>query len=343
MDGILGNRFYQNREEPAWHRKGHNFSRPITAPEALTVVGDYNTRLIPLMIDFGDGQGLRETGYYQVAREPVPEDRFWRTFGGPVSDKFEHITPRDSVDAWHRAVRDLKGNPVPVETFGVIENGGRIFMSTSLPKFNVVNPKGKKDPVIPYLTFDNPLGPGVAQGVYVTPVRVVCQNTLAMAIAQAVQSKRIDHTRGALKHLEAWLRTIYVNALQASVLAEQALNELAKKPISSVQINWIINKTYPAPKPPSESSKSRLPFAERMEQYEKFKDLNDRRRSLVREIYDGLGVGMDDLPYNGYRAFNAIGEFETYRRGDADKTALSVVSGERSNRIKRGYAAILEA
>ena len=253
---LFSTRFFQNRTEPAWHGLGINSDEPITATEALTRVGSYATELRPLYVEV-DGE-QRDTRYWQIVRLPTPDDPTHRLFGAPVGEHFELIGPEAATALWDANVRDLDNQPVPLETFGVLGKGERLFMSARLPGMTV-----KGDDIDTYLLYDNPLY-GQSIGIFVVPIRVVCQNTLTAAIGQAVQTKRVVHSSGASGFIGQWLSQVYGSALQTVALMNEAFNALAEKPVKDVEVQWIVDTVYPMPKRSRDERRSRRTLETRM-------------------------------------------------------------------------------
>lgn len=333
---LFSNRFYQNRTVPAWHGLGINSNEPMTATEALARVGSYTTELRPLYVEI-DGQP-QQTEYQQIVRLPTPDDPVHRLFGAPEGKHFELIGPEAAVALWDANVHDLDNQPVSLETFGVLGKGERLFMSARLPGMSV-----KGDEIDSYLLYDNPLY-GRSLGVYVVPVRVVCQNTLTAAIGKAVQTKQVTHTTGAGRYIGKWLSEVYGNALQTVALMEQAFSVLAAKPVKDVDVQWIVDTVYPMPKRPSDEGRSRRTLETRLAMYEYQHDLTTRIRRSVMDLYNGAGVGFDSPAVKGtaFGAWNAVAEFETYRKGSLEKAGLKVVSGDRGRRIRTAFDLALD-
>jgi hypothetical protein len=85
------------------------------------------------------------------------------------------------------------------ETAGSIKNGTVVFGSLALDRQTDLDPKGRGDKVNNYLLVHTSHDGSLAIQASVTPVRVVCQNTLNAAVGhkgnRAKQSFRIRHTQ----------------------------------------------------------------------------------------------------------------------------------------------------
>lgn len=336
---ILGKRFYNDRKAPAWHgigmNRGGNISdTPRTAIEALELVGDIKIEKRPLLLGDGNGGGT-DSGYYAIMREPIPEDDEWRMLGTPVTEAYEPIQLKAAAALHTSNVVDLSGNPVNIDTLGILGKGERMFIGTKLPSFDV-----NGDQIDNYLLFDNPLVPGISLGVYTTSVRVVCQNTLNAGIDRAAEMRKISHHEGAEKIIGEWLSGIYERALVTIDVMKEAYEILASTKVSEPQIRWIINETYPLPDKPKLSGNYRSSIEAREQRYVGNLSRVQRTRRLCHSLYNGEGVGSDRVAAAGtaFGAWNAVAEMETYRRGADDKAAVAMMNGDRANRTRRAFS-----
>jgi hypothetical protein len=331
---ILGNRFYNNRTEPAWHGLGMNVENgEWNAEEALRALGVFDVVKKPL--SYVNNEGMpEETEFFGLFREPIAEDFNWRMLGTPVTKDYELITPLTAAQLWDQNVRDENDNTVAVETVGILGRGERLFITTRLPGFDV-----KGDEVASYLFFDNPLENNVNVGAYVTPVRVVCQNTVMAGIAAARQTFQVTHHKGVIELMSTWLSTVYQKALIANGKIAKASNHMASIPVNDVQIKWIVEGTYPMPKMQEHQPRARQSLEERQKQWEYNIELTQRSRDTAIAFFQGSGTGMNTRAADGtaWGAFNAVSELETYRRGSQSSAVANFFTGDRGDRMRRAF------
>ena len=333
---ILGQRFYNNREQPAWHGIGVNTEEAHTAQDALRRLGIYKVEKRPMFAHFNGA--MRKTDWYALMREPIPEDPEWRQFGTPVTEDYELVDPQACAAAWDEVVRDASGNAVPIETFGILGKGERIFISVKLPR--TLDIRG--DEVETYLLYDNPMTNGFSAGGYTTGVRVVCQNTLNAALRSTLQSFAVQHTPGAIDRLKKWLGQIYQTALvQTDILAE-SYNLLAATPANDDQARWVIERTYELPKmpdPTDPADRGTLHLEDRFKRYDREKDLIKRLREKAFSLWAGEGTGSTTAAVSGtaFGVWNAVTELETYRKGDLTKATAQLLNGARADRIQNAF------
>lgn len=331
---IFGQRFYNNREKPAWHGLGINDPNAHYAPELVAKFGSPEILKLPLMVTLPNGT-VEATPYHSLYRAPMPDDNRWLQFGTPVSADFEVFNATIAARIFDQYVRDTRGNRVPVETVALLQMGTRIFITVKLPTVDV-----RGDEVEMYLVLDVPFGNWETIGCYVTPVRVVCMNTLRMGIAEAQQYFRITHTKGAMEILGEWLSDVYLRALEASGILKEALTVLATKPVTSdLQIKWFAEMVYPYPsKPQADSPSARKPLSERIERWETACERTDLIRAAI--IDDGKWKGLNTPACAGtaFGVYQRAAEYETWgRRGNVAGMVSSLFNGNRGNTIMDAY------
>ena len=98
-------------------------------------------------------------------------------------------------------IKDCAGEAPLIETAGVLNGGSRIFVTAQLG--NQCFDLGPNDPVKTYVVFTNTHDGSGSVMAFITPQRVVCQNTLAMAVKGAGKNKlKFNHTSGVHKRLD---------------------------------------------------------------------------------------------------------------------------------------------
>jgi len=156
-------------EEP-WHRLGEKLDAPATAEEAITAAGlDYEISLT----DEATVDGMMVPKTKAVVRYDN------QTVLGVVSDRYVPVQNKQAFSFLDSCVAD---NGLRYHTAGALGQGEKIFLLAKLPGHLRV--KQTEDVVDKYLLLSNSHNGSSALRVLFTPVRVVCQNTLSMALRQ---------------------------------------------------------------------------------------------------------------------------------------------------------------
>ena len=132
------------------------------------------------------------------------------------------------------------------ESAGSLKNGKVVFGSLTVPREMVLDPKGANDKTKLYLIVWTSHDGSVAVQAAITPVRVVCQNTLNLAMRSAKQSFKIRHTQTAEGKIQIARETLGLTLGYFDIF-EQEAQELFKQEITDKQFNDIVLAAYPKP------------------------------------------------------------------------------------------------
>ncbi len=166
MPADVENMFYV-REVP-WHGLGVRVESALCSADALKMSGlDWNVVQHSIMTDTGDVI----PGYKANIR-----DKDNRVLG-VVTDRYKVVQNAEAF-----AFTDaLLGEGVRYETAGSLQEGRKIWLLAKLPDKYVI----ADEQIEPYLVFSSSHDGSGAIKVAMTPVRVVCQNTLNLALSTA--------------------------------------------------------------------------------------------------------------------------------------------------------------
>jgi phage/plasmid-like protein (TIGR03299 family) len=322
---LFSERFYSRRQN-AWHGLGHISKEEDNAVNAFEKMGAYDVHLEDLVT--ASGMPIRQKAIIRDAvdgREALPL--------GIVGPEYHLVGPRTVCETWDRAVSQ------PVETLGALGQGETLFLSTRLPSINV-----KGDEVENYLLLVSPMTGAEAIRVRVTPVRVVCRNTLIAAKSMSSEVYRVIHDENAEKRLEMWLSGLIKLATERAALLNEMFVRFAEfKPTDSA-VKRILDTTYPLPPQPRD-----LAGPETMEIRDNNWEINKatavRSRAEVLEIWGGKGVGMD-VPIcreTAWGLYNAVCERSDYgniRDKQLEARARDTLFGFRANEKERCFEAV---
>lgn len=141
------------------------------------------------------------------------------------------------------------------ESAGSIKNGKVVFGSLTVPRTMVLDPQGANDETKLYLIVWTSHDGSVAVQAAITPVRVVCQNTLNIAMKTAKQSFKIRHTQTADGKIVAAREALGLTFGYMDEFEKQA-KQLFEISVNDKKFSEIIKGIYP--KPDEDSSKSAL-------------------------------------------------------------------------------------
>jgi phage/plasmid-like protein (TIGR03299 family) len=132
------------------------------------------------------------------------------------------------------------------ESAGSIKGGRVVFGSLKLDRELVLDPNGANDKTETYLLVVTSHDGSSSIQVMTTPVRVVCQNTLNMALNGCKQSFKVRHTQSASGRVDEARQALNLSFKYLDRFEEQA-QELFASSITDKQFHDIVKALYPAP------------------------------------------------------------------------------------------------
>lgn len=302
-----------------WHGLGKRLeSQPKTPGEALAASGlDWTVRKCPLFAFMKAGEQAIEVEVPRrvaILREPQGE------FLGEASESYEPLQNEDAMRFCHRLVEQSKG---AYETAGALFSGKRIWVQIRLSKtFEVV----KNDRVDRFLLFSNSHEGGVSALVKLTPIRVVCNNTLSAAVLGGGEIK-IAHTKFMESDFDDALGKLGLIERKFAA-AEDVFRRIAQKPIDFRQLVDYVTLVLPIPKLDDDASRSAR------QRLEKDSDrIHDAWCDILRLHEEGVGAEIPGVRGTLWGAYNAVTEYVDHRpreRKSDDQIRSSIWFGEGS-------------
>jgi len=297
--------------EPAWHNLGTVFDTEKNTNEMLVAanLNNWNVRLEDLEIP----SSLVSDKSYQYVVRTNPTDKTQTDVLGIVGERY---VPLQNEDLFSFGDNILDGGG-RWETAGSIRGGRVVFGSLALERETLLDPNGVADVVKTYLLINTSHDGSIAIQASITPVRVVCANTLNVALNRTrkkdgvKQSFKIRHTQTAEGKITV--------ARQALGMANSYMDEFDKmahamiaKEISAKDFNDIIIAAYPKPDLDTKGAVKKW----------------ENKVDMINDIYTGEYNGM--ISGNAWGAFNALTErLDWYRsaRGGNSESMFAAASG----------------
>ena len=297
--------------EPAWHGLGTVFSDEKTTSEMLAAanLNNWNVRLVDVEIP----NTLTSDKNYSYVVRTNPTDNTQTDILGVVGERY-HVLQNEDLFSFGDNILDGGGR---WETAGSIRGGRVVFGSLALERETVLDPNGVADKVKTYLLINTSHDGSIAIQASITPVRVVCANTLNLALGakrgkNAIkQSFKIRHTQTAngkvaIAREALGLANKYMDAFDVMAKA------MIEKEITAGQFNDIILAAYPKPEKDSKGAVKKW----------------ENKVDVINDIYTGQFNGM--IAGNAWGAFNALTErldWHRNSRGGNTESMLAAASG----------------
>lgn len=275
MAAMVETMFY-TRQVP-WHGLGVKVMEAPTSKSALVLSG-LNWKV--LQENIYTDSGNRVDGFKANVRDV--DGRIL----GVVSDRYKVVQNTEAF-----AFTDaLLGEGVRYETAGSLQEGRKVWLLAHLPHEYII--AGEK--ISPYLLFSNTHDGSGAITVAVTPIRVVCNNTLNLALKTAKRSWSAIHTVNIATKMEEAKNTLFMANTYMDELGKE-FEKLRKIKLSDREIAEYIELLLPVDDDASSVQK---------------KNVSKLREDLKIRYYDA--PDLKEVGNNAYRFINAVSDFATH-------------------------------
>lgn len=241
MPDNIGEMFYYG--ETPWHKKGHKIEKPATAADALKFgCLDWQVEMKPLeTVEDHPSPVRRRMAVVRVDREPGDPCRVL----GVVHPGFRPLQNKKGIELFDALVG--QGKPV-YHTGGYLGSGEVIWLLARLDAEIRVD---GKDVVEPYMLFTNSHDGSIAIDFRLTAVRVVCQNTLTLALRSRETSMIFKRAhQGSFSALERDVQDFFRLTHQATHELNQVFDALNAFPFGEGAFASYVEELVPLPKPP---------------------------------------------------------------------------------------------
>lgn len=277
MAAAVETMFY-TREKP-WHGLGTMVQEAPTSNDALILAGlDWQVIQKPILTD----DGIPISGFKANLRNTDNQVL------GVVTNRYKVVQNNNAF-----AFTDsLLGEGVTYETAGSLQNGRRVWMLAKLPQRYIIS----GDEITPYLVFMNSHDGTGAIKAAMTPIRVVCMNTLNLALSTAKRSWSTNHVGDIKGKLEDARHTLLFADLYMTELGK-TIDQLNQQKLSDRKVYEYIDALFPLVDNASEQQKKNL-FRMKEEMKTRYFDAPD----------------LAHVGKNAYRFVNAVSDFATHAK-----------------------------
>ncbi len=276
--------------EVPWHGLGTLVPKGVTAEQMIRAAGlDWEVELLP-------ARGAREINRkgqfsrYEVVRVPRVNTDESEVLLGVVSRRYQPLQNTEAFGFFDTIVGERKAY---FETAGALGEGERIWVMAKMPDAMQIV---RGDECFKYLLLSNTHSGDGSVIVKFTTVRVVCQNTLMLAMEDGQKAYRVRHSKQMQFKLDE-LADFLAITQEVFLNAEQQFKRLANIQMIDDRLDLYFDAVFPR----SDAQKK--------------KREKPSRWGFLREIFES----QEDLQLPGVRgtlwgAYNAITRFEDYKQ-----------------------------
>ena len=242
-DGVS---FAAFRNTPAWHKLGVVFNERLSTKGMLDAahLSNWDVRLEPADIP-ADYKSVAP--FFRVVRtNPVTAQNEILAYVGKKYRTYQNEQLFDFGD-------NLLDGGAEWESAGSIKDGRVVFGSLKINHEFTLDPQGANDKTESYILVTSSHDGSGSITALVTPVRVVCQNTLNLAMNTAEQKFSARHTNGTTSRVEDARRVLGL-ADNYFTQFESMARDLYETPITNDQFDKIFAAIYPKPADDSKAS-----------------------------------------------------------------------------------------
>ena len=304
MPAHIESMFYV-RETP-WHGLGTKVMEAPDSEGALIAAG-LNWNVVQEPIFTGENEPIR--GYKANIRDSD------RKVLGVVTDRYKVIQNHEAF----AFTDELLGQGVRYETAGSLQDGKKVWLLAHMPHEYIIS--GER--ISPYLLFSNTHDGSGAIKVALTPIRVVCNNTLNLALSTAKRSWSMVHTGDIRSKMQEARDTLF--------MAERYMDELGKE-FEALRLKKLSDQKV------MEYIEVLLPVEDGLTP-QQIKNIERLREDMKIRYFDA--PDLQDTGKNAYRFINAVSDFATHakplRRTANYKENLFARTAEGNPLIDRAY------
>lgn len=290
------NSMFYVKQEP-WHGLGTKVEKELNAAEAIKAAGlDWTVSKHPILHPITGAK----TGYNTIMRDDTQD-----IFAAGVSNSFR---PFQNSEAFKLADDICATKEAKFHTAGALGKGEKVWMLCKMPKD--IKIKGTGDVTEQFLLISNGHDGAGALKVLLTPIRVVCQNTLnaALGAAKAKDVYTVIHYGDNSPRIEK-AREILQLASKRFTEAGDIYNMLAAKVMQKAQVEAILNALIPLRNDGDEEDQ-----VFRVKHHENIKNLFE----------DNDGNAFPKIAGTGWAFYNAVTRYVDFYKnpfGNVEKVA----------------------
>ncbi len=305
--------FYSLNEKP-WHGLGEVLTQqPESVDELLKVSGlDFNVFKLPNVHRIGDIETVSDNSFFSY------RDDTNYVLGDKLGKQYTVLQNRDAFDVLEILI---KSGRIVVETAGSIDDGRQTFITCRYKDPIVV---GKNDEVNNYFCIFNSHDGSLALVTLFTPIRVVCNNTMQMALRDCHSKVSIKHTTFAVDRLKQATQILHAAEVNAEVF-QVAATKMAQTRWNQSQFFDYVANVFCTPAEIKDMSIGKHPL----------EALSTRKTNIIKDVIEfaETGIGQQEaIPGTAWWAYNAVtGYFSNKSFNSADERIQSLFFGNANN------------
>ena len=233
-------------KETPWHKIGNVTEGALTSSEAIEKAGLDWTVSIRGLATFQEDNNTDVSSLIDVPDHYATVRDTDNTVLGVVGNRY---TPIQNIECFDFLDTVLDDSEAKYETAGSLYGGKIVWMLINLGKDVVVG----EDRTVPYLLLTNSHDGSTAIKGMTTPIRVVCANTLSLALKDNVTSFGFRHTNNVHNKITQARKLLEINYKYIDNFQEE-VEKLIEQHVERDDYFKILDETFPMVYPNEENT-----------------------------------------------------------------------------------------
>ena len=314
---------FVSRREIPWHNLGTIVENALTSAEAIRACNaDFEVGLAEVYAKFPRELWKQDAAGNLKRGEKVPG--IFATYRkdnlhvfGAVGSRYEVV---QNIEAFNFIDNIVATGEAVIETAGVLGNGERIFVTAKLPDYITLSNGDNIESYI-FITMAHD-GTGQIEAA-LTKIRIVCNNTLNMALRHCTNKVSFKHTKNVRDRLEAGAKLMRLNNKFSKELND-TLQYLKQQPITD---EMVIDVVYKLTLTPDELNL----VAMNRGMVQTVSEISTRKKNVITSILNSIAGGPGQELYTGTKlwVYNGITSYlcNTKDYSSNEDKLLSLTSG----------------
>ena len=270
-----------------WHGLGTRLDGPATAAEAIEAAGlDWTVEMVPVYLS----NGTEISGKKAAVRADT---------GAVFNVLSDQYTPMQNVDAFKFFDGVVGAGEAIYHTAGSLRDGRKVWALAKLPgDLKVTN----RDVLEKYVLLANGHDGSLAVTMQLTAVRVVCANTMSLALAHGEKFRAL-HTPNVMTRVNDARKALQLQEVYFGLL-ERGIDRLATEAFQESEKEEFLVKLFGQEENPAE--------------------ISTRMRNQMNQVAHLFAVGMGNHGETRWDMLNAVSEFVDHHRGGQGSAEVEV-------------------
>lgn len=341
-------------KKPVYQLFGHTWDKPISAKEAIEDMGaDFNVSKQPLIrvpqsvydaIKNGesiDTLNLSRANLITSHAATIRDDKDFTL--GVVGSEYSIAQNAQSL-AFVDMLEEVSGHKVDITSGGVLGMGETFFLQGKLDKSCFL---GDGDEVEQYVTFTNGHTGNSALCVYMTPIRVVCKNSLILSLRGA-NKVVFKHTKNLKTRLDWELEEnrkraleVFSKSVKFTTQFENAMLTLKSKEVTKNDTLDFAAHLY------LNDAAYKL-YLQNNRNWDNVDEISTRAKNQMNGLLDSIHNGVGQKGYYEGTALHLINGLTTHQQNamnwkDNETQFKSLLEGTENARLNKAYSLLMAA